>query len=271
MTSSPESIVTKVDHVLVLADDADALFTLFSRTFGLPVAWPLEDYGGFASGGVYAGNVNLEFIRAGSLSQVPAPPADSARYAGIAFRPAGTVQQSIDLLQRRSIPHGAPQPTPMWTNIDLPDLLSGNLLFLCHYAPQVYDQTPRLAQQLGEAHGRPLGLVSVQEVLLAVPDIAAAQARWGPLLQPAPMLADTSWQVGDGPALRLEVQAAPAITRLTFLVRSVNTATSVLDSQGLLGSRIGDEVTLASARTGSLDMRIREQATGASLPSRTRV
>lgn len=69
-----EPVVVALDHVGVLAADADALFTLFAETFQLPVAWPMTDYGGFASGGVRAGTIDLEFIRAaGGAAAVRAP------------------------------------------------------------------------------------------------------------------------------------------------------------------------------------------------------
>lgn len=54
------SIIKQTDPLLIASREATELFLLLSDTFQLPVAWPLTDYGGFLSGGVAVGNVNLE-------------------------------------------------------------------------------------------------------------------------------------------------------------------------------------------------------------------
>ena len=50
-------IVRQIDHMLIVSSEAEELFSLLSDTFQLPVAWPMSDYGGFASGGVAVGGV----------------------------------------------------------------------------------------------------------------------------------------------------------------------------------------------------------------------
>ena len=46
----------------MVSSGSRALFPLLSGTFQFPVAWPISDYGGFATGGIAVGNVNLEII-----------------------------------------------------------------------------------------------------------------------------------------------------------------------------------------------------------------
>jgi len=55
----------KVDHVAIKCSDPEALFKVFTETLGLPVAWPFSSYPGFETGGVQAGNVNIETLRYG--------------------------------------------------------------------------------------------------------------------------------------------------------------------------------------------------------------
>jgi len=56
-------IIRQVDHILIQTSDAKYLFDFLADTLQLPVAWPLADYSGFTSGGVAAGNVNIEVLR----------------------------------------------------------------------------------------------------------------------------------------------------------------------------------------------------------------
>lgn len=56
-------IIRQVDHILIQASEPRDLFDFFAETLQLPVAWPIADYSGFTSGGVGAGNVNIEVVR----------------------------------------------------------------------------------------------------------------------------------------------------------------------------------------------------------------
>ncbi len=55
-------LVKKVDHIVVQTDDPKGLFDLMAETLGLPVAWTLAVYPGFSTGGIHAGNVNIELL-----------------------------------------------------------------------------------------------------------------------------------------------------------------------------------------------------------------
>ena len=62
------NIVHQIDHILIASSDPNALFSLLTGTLQLPVAWPMTDYGAFASGGVGVGNTNLEIIKETDLA-----------------------------------------------------------------------------------------------------------------------------------------------------------------------------------------------------------
>ena len=79
------AIIEQVDHLLIDAGDADELFRLFAEKLELPVAWPFNDYGGFQSGGVSLGNLNLECF---ATADSPREPELQGRLVGISFDPA---------------------------------------------------------------------------------------------------------------------------------------------------------------------------------------
>ena len=113
-------IVANVDHVDVLADDADRLLALFAETFQIPVAWPMTTYqarGGFTCGGVRLGNCNLEIIRKSATFQGRALPGREAQYLLAAFEPCGTVEESMAQLQARGIACETRAPGDFWTNV----------------------------------------------------------------------------------------------------------------------------------------------------------
>lgn len=81
---SAKPVVKKVDHITISSTDAPGLFNFFTRELGLPVAWPLAEYPGFTTGGVQAGNVNIESLHMGKSG---APATASADIYGIVFEP----------------------------------------------------------------------------------------------------------------------------------------------------------------------------------------
>lgn len=135
--TTTKPLVKQVDHLMIRVDDASShrLFSLLSDTLQFPVAWPLASYSSFKSGGIFAGNVNLEFLTVGSQLVGPPRPPGSAYLYGCAFEPY-PLSESFQELARRAIPHLPPipylqknvagQPVTVWTNVLLGDLLGSN-------------------------------------------------------------------------------------------------------------------------------------------------
>ena len=143
------SIVRQIDHILIASSDAKALFALLSETFQFPVAWPMSDYGNFASGGVAVGNVNLEIIQ----DSGPAAGTDKSRWTGFALEPE-PLPASLPELDARGIRHGAPAPfksglfTTRWTTVGLPGVSSDAAqVFLCEFADDLPPRRRRLLNQ----------------------------------------------------------------------------------------------------------------------------
>jgi hypothetical protein len=54
--------VKRIDHILLIPEDPRGLYDFLTQELRLPVAWAFREYEGFASGGVFVGNVNLEAL-----------------------------------------------------------------------------------------------------------------------------------------------------------------------------------------------------------------
>jgi hypothetical protein len=100
--TTDEPIVKQLDHIVVRVDDPVSLHALFSETLQLPVAWPVQAYPSFTSGGITLGNVNLEILSCGS-GRKPSQSTE-ARIRAIAFESTSLSETALEL-SRRAIPH----------------------------------------------------------------------------------------------------------------------------------------------------------------------
>ena len=167
-------VVHQVDHILVACKDPQKLFSFFADTLQLPVAWPMNQNQSYSTGGVGAGNVNIElFAYSGKAS--PA----STRYYGIAFEPY-PLDDALRRLQFLSIPYDKPVPAMStlpngsngvaWTTVALPTLSKPDMsIFLYEYSPtflKVDVRRKQLGNRLMLNHGGPLGLRAVDEIII---------------------------------------------------------------------------------------------------------
>jgi hypothetical protein len=154
-------------------------------------------------------------------------------------------------LDRRGIAYGELRPlispgpdgskNTLWTNVTLRQFSDGEAadatmhVFLSEYSLEyvnVDQRRARLRSQLAEKAGGPLGVEAVKEVVVGVTDLEAARGRWQKLLDPAPMSGPSTWQVSDGPAIRL-VQARENTTQeLVITVASLPRAKAFLREKG---------------------------------------
>lgn len=254
------SFLVKVDHFFATSPDAERLFDFFRDTLGLAVAWPYRDYGGFASGGLSAGNSVIEFVK----WTVPKGEVLRTEWKSIAFEPAGGTEALVEELARRDIDHAAPDTTRSrdatgkevvgWTNTDLTGLSPSGAVFVCDYADRKAIEENRAAASadLMRRNGGPLGVIAVKEIVLGVTDVAKAAVPWRRLVGSAAQESDSVFNVGDGPGIRL-VQAEDGIREITIGVSSVAAARRFLADRGLLetGEEAG-RVSIARHALGGL-------------------
>ena len=263
--------IRRIDHIMIRADDPAKVYAFFTDVLRLPVAWPLmSPREGVATGGVGFGNVNVEAIRFPGQRGQPS----SAQLLGFGFEPS-PLKASLAELDRRGITYGAPRPwiatgpdgskKTLWTNVTLRQFSDGEAadatmhVFLSEYSPtytNVDQRRERLRRQLAENGGGPLGVEAVKEVIVGVTDLEAARGLWQKLLDPTPFSGPSTWQVSDGPAIRL-VQAKENTTQgLVITVASLGRAKTFLREKGLLGIDSEKEATINPSKIHGLNIRV---------------
>jgi hypothetical protein len=260
---------------MIQTDEPEKLYSFFTNTLQLPVAWPLATYKFAQSGGVGLGNVNIEVIRF-SQQRVSASGAPKEwRLLGIAFEPI-PLADSLAELNRRSIAYGEQRPyfsaesdgsnKLLWTNVTLPQFSDAAKIseatlftFLCEYSPShvnVAERRARLREQLISNNGGPLGVDSVKEVLIGATDLEAATRLWQKLLEPAPSYESSAWQVGGGPVIHLVRDKENRIQGLIISVASLPRAKSFLRTKDLLGVDSEKEVRIDPTKVYGLNLRL---------------
>lgn len=248
--SSQRKVIRQVDHILIASNDADELFSLLSDTFELPVVWPMGNYGRFTSGGVSAGNVNLEVVK------MPVSTADNARsqIIGLALEPE-PLENSLKELDTRGITHGASVPftildslgsvTTPWNTVALPDISNNNILiFLCEYSHDLPAQRNKTLGELISRNGGPLSIESVEEIVIGTTDMQETMDKWQLLLEPLSPSSQGVWHLDAGPAIHLIEAEKDGIYELVINVRSLDQARDFLAEYDLLGINRPDEITV---------------------------
>jgi len=266
--------VRRIDHIMIRADDPDPVFGFFTDVLQLPVAWPvMRPRDGVATGGVGFGNVNVEAIRfPGQKSQ-----AGRAQLLGFAFEPP-PLADCLAELDRRGISYGERRPlsssgpdgskNTLWTNVTLRQFSDGEAaeatmhIFLSEYSPKyvnVDQRRERLRRQLAENGGGPLGVEAVKEIIVGATDLEAATGLWQKLLDPTPLSGPSTWQVSDGPAIRLVPAKENTTQGLVITVASLPRAKMFLREKGLLGADSGEEAAIDPSKIYGLNIRVVEK------------
>jgi hypothetical protein len=307
------SIVRQVDHLLIESAKPEELFALLSETLALPVTWPMAEHVGFKSGGVSAGNVNLEVLapmgppstpvrlhgiafdpspltealalpatwpmaehvgfKSGGVSagnvnlEVLAPmgpPWTPVRLHGIAFDPS-PLTEALAELDARDLPHsglvpyrapGAQEGEPLWTWVHFPHW-GDSLVFLCAYRPDAHTKDSRRVA-LDARGGGTLGLAGVTEVTVGAAQFEEAVDYWARLLAPAPSAARGVWQAGEGPAIRLVAHDRNTLLVITLAVASLDSARKAIEGAGLTVHDGDGGLQLAGELVEGLDIRLVE-------------
>lgn len=258
-----EPVVKKVDHITISTDNAAELFATLNGTLGLPAAWPFMDYPGFQTGGIQAGNVNLETLNPG------APPASggqgSASVYGIVFEPY-PLDQITGALKARGAEPSQPQvqqreingkQVPFWTNVTLQALCRPDyIVYLCEYT-----EAAKSGMQSRQASGPlgGLGLLSVSEIHITSKDAAALKKKWAQVFAPSSMSSGGLMPIGAGPAVRTSTGKRDAIEGLVLEVASLSKAKEFLQAKGLLGSAAAGELRIEPSKVQGLDIRVVEK------------
>ncbi len=269
-TSPP---IRQIDHIMIRTGDPRALYTFFTETLELPIAWPLTSpRAGATTGGAGFGNVNVEAI------QFPGQTDPRPRLVGFAFEPSA-LDNSLVELNRRGLAVGERRPLvatgpdgakrTLWTNVTLRQFSDSDSpadatihIFLSEYSPayvNVDDRRARLRAQLASAGGGPLGVVEVEEIVIGAVEVETARRLWQSLLDPTPSATSRSWPIGAGPAVRLVPASENRVQTLIVRVSSLDRARAFLREKKLLGADAAGQVTIDPTKIGGVDLRLVER------------
>jgi hypothetical protein len=271
------AIVRQVDHIIISADtveDAKALWSLFSEQLKLPVAWPPAQYAGFFSGGVNAGNVNLEFVysRDESVeSHSTGQPSTNARFSGLGLEPE-PLAQALPELEQLGLHHAQPDPyqkkdqsgnqTTLWTTVTLGDVSKDDLdIFLCEYSPKLFrprrdiqEERRYLKDELRQRGGGPMGIELVKEIVIGASDYEATVRLWQKLLGPNARASGGVWHPAAGPAIRFTPSASDGIQSIVVRVVALGRARRFLQSSVLLGRDAKSRIAIAPNKVMGIDV-----------------
>lgn len=253
-------LLTKVDHFYLVSSESERLFMLFRDEFQLPVVWPYNSFGDFASGGLSFGNVALEFVSNNAADGAGA----LTGFKGIAFEPVGDADAAVAELKRRQLPHHEPIPFKFtqggqelvgWVAINFTEVPPANVnIFICDYKQRerVAGGRDKAVNELVEKSGGPLGVISVRELVLGVASVKDASQVWDKLLDSPGRGACGLFAFGSGPAIRLVQAKTEGIQSMVVGVKSIARAKQFLAERRMLGQESNGQLWIDPAAVGGL-------------------
>jgi hypothetical protein len=258
-----DAAVSRIDHFLIEQRNADESFQLFATQFKIPVIWPMAHYGPFSSGGLYFGNVVVEF---GQFAALAGSAPENPRLAGIAFQPPHSAAASIAELEQLRIAHGPAEPfttyrdgkmQTLWTNVRIIGIAPADTwLFVCEYHIDTKSGQAAAGNELKKVEGGPLGLLRVKEILVETANLQATGARWKALLSSANQQEAGVFAMSGGPAVQLVLGKREALRLLTLEVSSLSQAKAALTERNVTYDDRGREVLFGNATTHGLPFRL---------------
>lgn len=275
--------VKQADHLAVSYDSmfkVDSMYRLFSETFELPI-WlkphirKAANYNNekFCNAAVYLGNFVLEFIT--YKIYVPGNPNHQIRsdYHFLAF--TNYMEDNCPFLDSIGLDYQPPFSFVSSDGNGNTDTLfrntfiyRGNYLnmFCCQYYPACYtypnfaiegypdisDQEglhQNLKNQLDDNNGGPLGIKSVEKIVIGTSDYQNDRVLFSTLFQPVSDNPAGNWKIKNGPAI--ELLSVPGVPGMKFYsivinVSDLDNAMTYLDQKQVEYIVIGNSIKLTS-------------------------
>ena len=261
--TSMASSYRSIDHVMLRLHAAEPLFQLFSETFGLPVAWPLQRTDFATYGWVHLGNTDLELWAATANGDLP-DHAQPPLIHGFALEPASPLAESLAHAMEAGITCKPPRAfqsensrgerVTNFTNSVLLELSAPSCcVFFCEWDrraalypwPETATPVERRAQHrqaLQDSGGGPLGITGLHALRMGTPDVQTHQRHWRALTgsqpgHPIAVTPDVCLELVPGEHLLIE--------SLSLSVRSLSIARAFLSSRHLLQADSSDVLSVA--------------------------
>jgi hypothetical protein len=134
-----QSLILGIDRILIHTQDVERVFARFRYEFGLPVAWPITDCGLLVSGGLHAGNMNIEIGRFAGFG-LP-----GTWFYGLGLAPLQPTWKTVNGLVSRKVLH----TPPVTLHYEEPVAMRSTLTFLGN----LLDDQPNTPFWLGRTWG----------------------------------------------------------------------------------------------------------------------
>ncbi|MES2329072.1 MAG: hypothetical protein V4539_05675 [Bacteroidota bacterium] len=236
--SLAEAQVVKVDHFYAHTTHAPELFELFKTTFKLPPVYDYQEFGSVSSGGLWLGNITLEFVNYSGLG------AEKALFKGLALEPVQHTDTIVQLLDDYGVIYGPPAPVRFtvdgvektyWTNIVLKELSSNDIrVFICDYTDRSFLSDPKKKANkiFTDQAGGPLGIIGLRKIVVAASNMEKALHAWVSI--PGAKKTGNHFTFIDGPEIILEKSDKDGIKEIQVQVRSVEAASKFLTENQML-------------------------------------
>jgi hypothetical protein len=219
------------------------------------------------SGVVSMGNVMFEVV----TWEVAAGERLPSEFKGIAFEPAGVLDQTMDRLTRYGVAHQKPDrvmmpnaagtPTVAYVNVGLdgpsglPPAMGSIFINDNLGNARAAERRREGALELERRQGGALGVIAVRELVIGVEDLPSALAQWRRLQGGDRRGTDPILEWAIGPAMRFVSAPTGAILEMTVQVRSLARAREFLQREDLLLTE-GDAVFVRPSAVEGLRIRL---------------
>lgn len=261
---APLPIFSRIHTVSIHVRDFQTFnnaFHFLSDDLKLPKKWGQEWTPAAKARQMYAG------FWAGNICIEPCGPYDTdefesdarAMFFAITFLPLESSEASARELDRRALAHNGQK---VFLSVTNPHLSGGDRgICIMDVGPEDREKDKareaELQSEFAAAQGGPLGLTGVEEILVRF-TCDEGHRRWERLLEPVRPNAENLWRLGDSPAIRLIKDSRTGVAGVVFKVRSLATATRVLQDRGMLGKVQDRQVQIAKEKTCGLTIFLRE-------------
>jgi hypothetical protein len=232
--------VIKVDHFYAHSSNAPELFEMFKTKFKLPSIYDYQEFGNVSSGGLWLGNITMEFVNYRGLDS------DKAIFKGLALEPVQHTDTITQLLDDYGVVYNPPTPVRFtvdgvdktyWTNIVLKDLTSSDIrVFICDYTDRSFLSVPKKTARkiFAEQGGGPLGIVGLKKIVIAASDIEKSMQAWVSI--PGAKKTGNHFTFIEGPEIVVEKAEKDGIKEIQLQVRSVEAASKFLTDNQMLSA-----------------------------------
>lgn len=236
--SLAEAQVIKVDHFYAYSNNAPELFEMFKTKFKLPAVYDYQEFGNVSSGGLWLGNITMQFVNYRGLGS------DKALFKGLALEPVQHTDTITQILDDYGVVYNPPTPVRFmvdgvdktyWTNIVLKDLTSGDVrVFICDYTDRSFLSAPKKAARkaFAEQGGGPLGIIGLRKIVIAASDVEKCMQAWVSI--PGAKRTGNHFKFIEGPEIVVEKAEKDGIKEIQVQVRSVEAASKFLTEHQML-------------------------------------